>query len=239
MGIAIDLAVAKTTKYAVRESGDSVEAVERPLGGLSIVLVDGQGSGRAAKALSHGIAARAAALIGEGVRDGAVARAAHDALYAVRGGRVSATLDIISVDLRTRTVVLTRNAETPCVVWCGGIAEILPATAGPIGRYPETRPSVDQIALDALPVVLVYSDGIALAGERGGQPQWNVSRSLGEFLPSDGPVLAQPFADAVLAAAVARDAGRPGDDMTVVALTVRPHAQSLLIRRMAVEMPLP
>jgi len=239
MGIAIDLAVAKTNKHAMRESGDSVEVVERPLGGVSAVLVDGQGSGRAAKALSHGIAARAAALIGEGVRDGAVARAAHDALYAARGGQVSATLDIVSVDLRTRTVVVTRNAETPCLIWRDGIAATHPVASGPIGRYAETRPTVLQIPLDAAPVVLVYSDGIASAGERGGQPRWDVASNLRELFPGDGPFPAQALADGLLAAAIARDAGRPGDDMTVVALTVRPHAEPVLIRRMAVEMPLP
>ncbi len=41
----VDVAVAKTEKYASRESGDTVEMVERPGGGFTIVMIDGQGRG--------------------------------------------------------------------------------------------------------------------------------------------------------------------------------------------------
>jgi len=49
----VEVAVAKAPKYAVQESGDSVEVVERPRGGLSVVMVDGQRSGPSAKAISN------------------------------------------------------------------------------------------------------------------------------------------------------------------------------------------
>src|SRR3954451_345083 len=75
----IRFCVAKVNKYAVRESGDTVEIVERPLdtnfnGGLTAILVDGQGSGRSAKQTSNFVAAHCAELVKQGVRDGAVAR---------------------------------------------------------------------------------------------------------------------------------------------------------------------
>ena len=38
----LDIAVAKVRKYAVPESGDTIETIERPGGGISIVVVDGQ-----------------------------------------------------------------------------------------------------------------------------------------------------------------------------------------------------
>ena len=69
----LDIAVAQAAKYAVRESGDSVEVVERPCGGLSVVMVDGQRSGRSAKAISNVAVRKAISLLAEGVRDGAVA----------------------------------------------------------------------------------------------------------------------------------------------------------------------
>src|SRR5918997_1197746 len=53
VALGVDIGIAKVAKYAVRDSGDTVEVVERPGGGISVVLVDGQGSGAAAKALSH------------------------------------------------------------------------------------------------------------------------------------------------------------------------------------------
>ena len=92
----VQVAVAKIGKYATSESGDSLEMIERPRGGLSLVLVDGQRSGKAAKSISNIVARKAIALLAEGVRDGAVARAAHDYLRAIRGGKVSATLNIVS-----------------------------------------------------------------------------------------------------------------------------------------------
>src|SRR5437762_2618786 len=112
----IQLAVAKTNKYASRESGDTIEVVERPHGGFSIVLADGQGSGRAAKNLSHLVTNKAISLIKDGARDGAVARSVHDYLYAYRGGKVSATLVIVTVDLSTNSLVLSRNSHCPILL---------------------------------------------------------------------------------------------------------------------------
>ena len=108
----VQLAVAKVNKYASSESGDTVEAVERPNGGVSVVLADGQTSGRGAKAVSMMVVRKVIGLLAEGVRDGAAARAASDALYTDKQGKVSSTLNIVSVDLHTNTIVLTRN--NPC-----------------------------------------------------------------------------------------------------------------------------
>ena len=59
----IQVAAAKTAKYATSESGDTLEIVERPRGGLSLVLADGQRSGKAAKAISNIVARKAIALL--------------------------------------------------------------------------------------------------------------------------------------------------------------------------------
>src|SRR5574342_885623 len=106
----VQIAVAKITKYASSESGDTLEVVERPKGGLSVVLADGQTSGRGAKAVSMLVVRKVISLLAEGVRDGAAARAASDALYTDKNGRVSCTLNIASIDLETGTLVLSRNS---------------------------------------------------------------------------------------------------------------------------------
>ncbi|HRA64774.1 MAG TPA: hypothetical protein PL187_02065, partial [Caldilinea sp.] len=108
MRLEVDVAVAKVGKYASAESGDTVEIVERPHGGFSIVVADGQRSGKSAKAISNLVARKVISLIAEGVRDGAVARAAHDYLRTQRSGQVSCELTIVSVDMATRTLVLSR-----------------------------------------------------------------------------------------------------------------------------------
>ncbi len=107
----VQFSAAKIGKYATSESGDTLEMIERPHGGLSFVLVDGQRSGKSAKAISNMVARKAIQLLGEGVRDGAAARAAHDYLYMYRGGKVSATLNMLSVDMGTKTFVISRNND--------------------------------------------------------------------------------------------------------------------------------
>ena len=67
----VQFAVAKVTKWATSESGDTLEMVERPHGGISMILVDGQRSGKSAKAISNIVARKAVQLLSEGVRDGA------------------------------------------------------------------------------------------------------------------------------------------------------------------------
>ena len=64
----VQIAVAKTNKYAVSQSGDTLEVVERPNGGLSVVLADGQTSGRGAKAISMLVVRKVISLLAEGVR---------------------------------------------------------------------------------------------------------------------------------------------------------------------------
>jgi len=66
----IEVAVAKVGKWATSESGDTLEMIERPQGGLSFVLVDGQRSGRAAKAISNLVARKAISELAEGIRSG-------------------------------------------------------------------------------------------------------------------------------------------------------------------------
>ena len=113
----VQFAVAKIGKYATSESGDTLEMIERPHGGLSFVLVDGQRSGKSAKAISNLVARKAIQLLSEGVRDGAAARAAHDYLYTYRAGKVSATLNMLSADMETKTFVISRNNESPVIVY--------------------------------------------------------------------------------------------------------------------------
>ena len=237
MGILIEVAVAKTNKYASRESGDTAEVVERPGGGLSAVVVDGQGSGRAAKTLSLLLTSRAVALLKDGVRDGAVAQAVHDFLYTYRHGQVSATLDLVSADLASRDVVATRNAVTPLVVRRGGVTAVIPPGAGPIGVHRHAKPAVHAFPFEEGLRVLTYTDGVARAGSRGVDAPFDVAAFLDRACGPDAP--AQDLADAVLAEAMRRDAGRPADDLTVVALVLRRHEGETSVRRLAAALPLP
>jgi serine phosphatase RsbU (regulator of sigma subunit) len=236
MPLKIDVAVVKTNKYASRESGDTVEIVERPGGGISVIMADGQGSGRAAKTLSLLVTAKVSALLKEGVRDGASARAANDFLFAMRNGRVSATLDILSVDLNTGTVVITRNGDTACYVRTADGSEVSAGAERPLGIYPRTRPWAAEIPIGPGVRVILVSDGVTNSGRRNGLPPLELNTISAN---AHAEASAAAIADLVLCEAIARDGHKPADDMSVVALTLPNHDQTTLVRRMGVEVPLP
>ena len=245
----IQIAVAKVAKYASSESGDTVEVVERPHGGISIVVSDGQRSGRSAKAISNIVARKAMSLIAEGVRDGAVARATHDYLRTHRGGKVSAELVIASVDLVTETLVLSRNSRCPVLVHNEGDIEWLDEDSDAIGIYRNTKPNIVELPLSPGLTAVVFTDGIWRAGHRsGGAMDVAGAANLDEGSPHEGSPhegidsvgksSAQEIADCVLEAALALDQGRPGDDSTVLVVKVGTHQREQKIRRMEISLPI-
>jgi len=232
----VQLAVAKVAKWASRESGDTVEMVERPTGGLSLVLVDGQHSGRGAKAISNIVARKAISLLAEGVRDGAVARAAHDALYALHNGKVQATLNIVSLDMVSKTVVLSRNNPNPVYLVTSGGVQDLADPSQPIGLYRHTRPVIHEVPLAPETVVVVYTDGLPTAGVRRGQNM--AVRAEVEQLHAEGLATAQTWADRLLATALALDEQRAADDISILVVAVLPRQGEDEARRLLLRMPL-
>jgi serine phosphatase RsbU (regulator of sigma subunit) len=230
----VELAAAKIHKYGVAESGDSLEVVERPHGGISVVLADGQSSGRGAKAVSLMVVRKVIALLAEGVRDGAAARAASDMLFAERGGKVSCTLNIASLDLVTRTLVLARNNPAPLYVANGESVNRLDSESRPIGFYRNTKPLISELPIGPRLTVVFYTDGLVHAGSRRGMPM-DVGLSLEALLEGEAPS-AQEIADALLAEAIRLDEGRPSDDCSVVVLRVMSNTSDA-VRRMTVRLP--
>lgn len=231
----VRIAVAKVNKYAVSESGDTLEVVERPGGGLSVVLADGQSSGRGAKAVSMMVVRKVIALLAEGVRDGAAARAASDALFAEKSGKVSSTLNIVSVDLQTKTLVLARNNECPMYLARSEEIEQLSEPSKSIGTTRNTKPIITEIPLEAGLTVVVYTDGLVHAGSRRGSPM-DVGFTLRGLLEDSDPS-PQEVADALLSQAVRLDDGRPADDISVVVLRVTSNNGDP-VRRMSVRLPI-
>ncbi len=232
----IQIAVAKVNKYAVSESGDTLEVVERPNGGVSVVLSDGQTSGHGAKQISTLVVRKVIALLAEGVRDGAAARAASDYLYTERNGKVTATLNILSADLETGTLVITRNNPTPVFITHEDRIECLGSESVAIGTTRNTRPTITELPLEAGTTIVIYTDGIATAGDRIGQ-SLDVCTLLEALLEDQEPT-AQQIADNLLAQAIRLDQNRPNDDMSVVVLRVLPNENDQ-VRRMLVRLPVP
>jgi hypothetical protein len=213
----IQVAWSKMPKGGVGTSGDSVELVERPLGGVTLILADGQGSGPAARRISRLVSMKAVSLIADGSRDGAVARAVQDMLYTAREGRVTATLALLTVDFATRSLVISRNSPAPVVVRQEDRVFRIDGAAEVIGTYRRTKPQVTELDLVEGTICLTWA-------------AWDT-----RLAASDVDQLAD-LVDALMQDAVDLDQGRPGDDISIMALGVRRDDQSSL-RRLSASIP--
>jgi len=231
----IQIGVSKVRKYATSESGDTLEFIERPGGGISVVLADGQRSGKSAKRISNKVAGKVVGLLAEGIRDGAAARAVSDFLYHERGGKVMSTLNIISADFTSNTLVLTRNNPAPMMIGRGQQVEALDEPCMAIGTRLGTRPVISQMPIEAGLTILVYTDGLNHAGERSGNPI-DLAACFQSFL-AENQTSAQQIADRLLQTALALDSNRPGDDISVVVFQVLAEARDQ-IRRVSLSLPL-
>ena len=232
----VRVGMAKVKKYATSESGDTLELIERPYGGLSLVLADGQLSGRAAKAISNMVARKVISLLAEGVRDGAAARAAHDYLYLHRGGKVSATLNIVSIDLRSRTIVLSRNSHCPVFICDPEGLHVIDTPSDPVGISPRTKPVIAEVAMRAGTYVVVFTDGVLSAGERTGE-SLDVPQLIRDFLADDEPS-AQDLADHILEEVLRIDQGRPADDSSVLVVAIAEGETGGQVRRLSICFPI-
>ena len=87
----------------------------------------------------------------------------------------------------------------------------------PLGIHPRTRPWAAEIPIGPGVRVILVSDGVTNSGRRTGLPPLDL-KTIAE---NAGPeASAAGIADLVLGEAIARDANKPADDMSVVALTL-------------------
>jgi len=231
----LQIAVSKVRKYATSSSGDTVEVVERPNGGLSIVMADGQSSGRGAKWISTMVVRKVISLLAEGVRDGAAARAASDSLFTERKGKVSSTLNILSVDMQTQSLVITRNNPAPALLVCNGVLNELNEHSLPVGLYRDTRPQIFETTLSAGLTAIAYTDGLVHAESRNSLTL-DVPQEVMELIQTPDQS-AQVIADSLLARAMELDEGRPVDDTSIAVLRVLEKVSDS-VRRMVVHIPL-
>jgi hypothetical protein len=228
------VAVAKVGKYATRESGDTLEMIERPRGGVSFVLVDGQTSGRGAKTASNVVARKVVSLLGEGVRDGAAARAAHDYLFTQYQGKVQADLTVLSLDLTTQTIVLSRNTHCPTVVRQEGVWTLIEDTAQPVGLRTFTKPTIAEFRFQEGTYVIISTDGLWSAGQP--QREWDVLGFIRQTFERDAEP--EAIAESLLRRASELDSGRPADDISIVVLGVLPRQDGDGVRRLTVRVPI-
>ncbi len=230
----VQIAINKTNKFGQSQGGDTAEIVERPRGGISLILVDGQGSGPGAKRISSLVVNKAVSMIGDGARDGAVARAVHDYLYTMRHGKVSATLTILSVDTSSKTLLITRNCNTPVIIsHPGGEIEVLEKIVPPIGVHPLLRPDIQQVELEENLRVAAFTDGIYKAGSKEGEVFPFLEAGL-----KKGEIPLQQLGQDLFREVLELEKKRPRDDMTLALLGLEPGPRDHKARSFYLSLPL-
>ena len=205
----IKIGLAKTAKYANEYCGDSCDLAERPHGGISAIIADGQGNGLAAHHTSNWVVSKAVSLINDGARDGAVARAVHDYLYAMKDRKVSCTL----------TVVISRNSNCPTIVVTPDYETVYDDEVEPIGVHRHMKPRMYELPMTPGMLVVSYTDGIAHAGrKRSGRPA--DFEKIMDYVRKNTADDVDFIARSILEYALALDDNKAADDMTVVVLGV-------------------
>ena len=227
------IAVSKINNAFLAQSGDTVEIIERPNGGLSTVLADGQVNGQSNKGISTMISHRVIGNISEGVRDGSAIRAVSSRVFAEHNGLVQAALTVISADMQSNTILISRNSPIPVFIASDGKVDCLTTECEPIGLRPDSTPAIVELPIKAGLIVVAFSDGIFNAGHQS-QQTFEISTTLESFLDEQEPT-AQEIADFLLNQAIRMDNGRPLDDMSVVVMAVSYQSPDQ-IRRMNVTM---
>ena len=201
-----------------------------------MVLVDGQRSGKSAKSISNVVARKAVQLLAEGVRDGAAARAAHDYLYTYRGGKVSATLNILSVDTRTKTLVISRNNPAPVILHTAAQGlYLLNEPSKIVGFNQNVKPLITEIPLEVGTLAVAFTDGLQHAGSVGGSKGFDPIPVIKSII-EEGITDASLLADALLDGALELENGRPRDDISVMCIAVL-EKQGDAIRRLSGRFP--
>jgi hypothetical protein len=232
----IEVAISKISKLGNAESGDTIEIVERPNGGLSIVMAEVVSQVLDKKAISSAIVRKVIAWIGEGIRDGAAARAASDFLFTEHKGQLSACLNIISFDRQTDTIVVTRNNPTPVFIYQEDDLNCLSGQSQCIGTSMNIRPVISEIPLIPNTLLVLYSTGIEHS-EKNMEKDFDICMLIRSLLEDQEPT-ADEIANTLLTDSIRMHQNSPKEDMSVVAALIT-HKEESRIRKMSVNYPLP
>lgn len=194
---------AASGKWAVRDSGDAVTVLGLGGGRLLGLIVDIQGAGDGANKTAWSLAALGSQLAGEGADVRSLAALLNRALWSRRGGRVQASLGILrwEPDDGATLAMYGSIVVAPSAPTAPEVAVTLRAAG--LDRDAEPMVLHDRVADGSL---VMCSDGVA--------PDREALRRLLET-GSQHPTSAAT----VLKRAVARDDGRPRDDMSVIVMS--------------------
>lgn len=200
--------------------GDSVHIGLLPDGRLLAVLSDGMGSGERAAAESRRTIRLIRTFLEAGL-DSIRSLEAINALLQLQSGELFATVDLCLIDLQSGHVSLSKLGACSSLLIHSGQARTLPGGHLPIGILEKITPGEECFTIQPGDTLILCSDGIA-DDLREGQTQW-----LRETALSARAQPPQTMAQTLRQAALSRQNGTPGDDMSLVVMRVERRAQSI------------
>lgn len=230
----LQAAISKAARHSSSAPGDKVEIIERPHGGISIVMAEGKLSNRRSRSIAMKAVHSVLSLIASGMHDGAAARMVLSTIFKDHKGKAQVNLHIISCDLESQSIVITKNNSTPVVTVFEDSAEYL-RFDGTSETEQALSPSVFQFEIEEGRDFILVSDGILQAGTLYEQPL-DLCVLVESLFEDDEPTI-QAVADSILTQAISQDVGRPQDDMTVIVLRIS-ASPSYNIRRECVHFPI-
>ena len=230
----LQAAISKVDRYSSAAQGDKVEIIERPRGGISIIMAEGKLGGRRSRSIAMKAVHSIMNSIANGSHDGNASRSVLSNIIEEHKGKAQVSLSIISCDLESQSIVITKNNATPVITVFEGTVDYL-RFDGAVDSEPSATPSVYQFEIEESRDFILVSDGILQAGSQYEQPL-DLRVSVESLFEDDEPSV-QEIADTILKQAISQDLGRPRDDMTVTVLRISP-APPNNIRRECVHFPI-
>ena len=148
-----------------------------------------------------------------------MARAVHDYLYAMKDRKVSCTLTVLSAEVETETVVISRNSNCPVIVWTEEYETVYDEAVGPIGVNRHMKPLMYQVPFAPGMMVVSYTDGVQAAGKKRGRTTVDFEKIM-KIIRENHASEAEYVARSILEYALELDHAQAGDDMTVVVLGI-------------------
>ena len=232
----IKIGTARVSKSGMNCSGDSLEIVERPLGGLAAILADGQGSGLTAYRASGWTVRQAAALLAAGTRDSAIAKAVHDELYETQGHRTACALTILSADAEAEMISISRNSHCPVIVKTEEYLTVYDEDAQPIGVQKHTKPETYDLPFAPGLVLVTFTSGVQLAGKKHGGHGLDLEK-IQPIIEANGAEECDFIARSILDYALSLDHEAASDDMTVLVMGISERSVAPEIEERSISYP--
>ncbi len=116
---------------------------------------------------------------------------------------------MLSFDMETKTFVVSRNNESPVIVYTNSDGlYLLEEPSRCVGVYRSTKPVITELPIAVGTILVVFTDGLRHAGSLSGRESYDPVSATRRMIAA-GTTEARILADTLLAEATAMDNGRP------------------------------